>query len=179
MLKLNKTSNILMDIQYLPSENFDNRPVGVEIDTIVLHCISLPEGDYTTNYVIDLFLNDLNINAHPSFQELKDIKVSSHIFIRRNGNIIQFVPFNSRAWHAGKSSYQGRNNFNDFSIGIELEGTTTSFFEEIQYDALKNVIKTLKTNYPNIKDNNIIGHSDISPDRKNDPGSFFDWNKIK
>ncbi|MBH43994.1 MAG: 1,6-anhydro-N-acetylmuramyl-L-alanine amidase AmpD [Gammaproteobacteria bacterium] len=179
MLKLNKTNSVLLNAEYLPSNNCDNRPTDVEIDTIILHCISLPEGNYSTDYVIDFFLNKLNLNAHSSFQKLKDIKVSSHIFIRRNGDIIQFVPFDLRAWHAGKSSFKGRENFNDFSIGIELEGTTTSVFEEIQYDILKNVIKTLKSSYTSIEDNNILGHSDISPDRKSDPGPFFNWNKIK
>ena len=169
---------ILNDCEYIQSNNFDERNHNILIDTIILHCISLPESNYDNDNVIEFFTNRLDYDKHASFEDLRDLKVSSHIFIRRSGQIIQFVPFNKRAWHAGKSSYKGRSNFNDFSIGIELEGSVNDSFTDEQYSKLKNCILLLKELFPSIKDSNILGHSDIAPGRKTDPGSNFIWERI-
>jgi len=173
-----KDKFILDDCRYIQSNNYDERDKNVSIDTIILHCISLPERRYDNNNVIELFTNKLDHKKHPSFDDLRDLKVSSHIFIRRTGEIIQFVPFNKRAWHAGKSKYKGRSNFNDFSIGIELEGSVTDDYTNEQYNELKKCILFLKDLFPSIKDSNILGHSDIAPGRKADPGPNFSWEKI-
>ena len=173
-----KDKFILNDCNYIKSNNFDERDNKVLIDTIILHCISLPEGKYDNDNVIEFFTNKLDYNKHPSFDDLRDLKVSSHLFIRRSGEIIQFVPFNRRAWHAGKSHYKGRSNYNDFSIGIELEGCVEDSYTNEQYNKLKNCILLLKELFPSIQDNNILGHSDIAPGRKTDPGSNFSWERI-
>ena len=173
-----KDKFILNDCNYIKSNNFDERDNKVLIDTIILHCISLPEGKYDNDNVIEFFTNKLDYNKHPSFDDLRDLKVSSHLFIRRSGEIVQFVPFNKRAWHAGKSHYKGRSNYNDFSIGIELEGCVEDSYTNEQYNKLKNCILLLKELFPSIQDNNILGHSDIAPGRKTDPGSNFSWEKI-
>ena len=179
MFKINRNSHLIEGITYLPSENYDTRPDNTSIDTIIIHCISLPAGVYDNDNVSNLFTNNLDISEDKSFVSLKDLKVSAHLFIKRDGKIIQFVPLNLRAWHAGISKYKGRENFNDFSIGIELEGTSNSSFTEEQYNKLKEIIKTTKTFYPEIVDDNIIGHNKVSPERKEDPGKFFEWDKIK
>jgi len=173
-----KDKFILDDCRYIQSNNYDERDKNVSIDTIILHCISLPECQYNNDNVIELFTNKLDHTKHPSFDDLRDLKVSSHVFIRRTGEIIQFVPFNKRAWHAGKSKYKGRSNFNDFSIGIELEGSVTDDYTKEQYNELKKCILLLKDLFPSIKDSNILGHSDIAPGRKADPGPNFSWEKI-
>ncbi len=179
MLEIDKKTHKLANVEFIESPNYDDRPSSIDIDTIIIHCISLPEGSFNNQNVQNLFLNKLDITNHESFSGLIDLKVSSHLFIKRDGSIVQFVPFDKRAWHAGKSSYEGRGNFNDFSIGIEVEGTVKSDYESKQYDSLKNVIVSLKTCYPNIIEDRILGHSDISPDRKTDPGPLFDWTKLK
>ena len=167
----------LSNITFVPSPNFDNRPSD-EISLVVIHAISLPLGNYDTSLIRDLFTNNLKIDLHPSFQDLKDLRVSSHLLITRIGEIIQFVPFNLRAWHAGISSYEGRENCNDFSIGIELEGCDHEIFTAEQYHALNQILRTLADEYA-ITPENIVGHSDIAPGRKTDPGPFFMWDKIK
>ena len=154
---------------------FNKRPKDIKISLIVIHCISLPEGDFLNSNVMDLFQNKLDCNKHPSFKSLKDLKVSAHLFIRRNGEIIQFVPFDKCAWHAGESSFNDRDNCNNFSIGIELEGTVQEEFTDKQYEVLNPVILKLKEEY---KINHIVGHSDIAPDRKIDPGPHFDWERL-
>ena len=170
---------ILKKSTYIESENCDDRSPGIIVDTIIIHCISLPEKQYNNDHVISFFTNKLNFNAHESFKSLKDLKVSSHLFIRRSGEVIQFVPFNKKAWHAGKSRYKERENFNDFSIGIELEGSVDDVFTDNQYHILKIVIQELKELYPSIRDSNILRHSDIAPGRKNDPGEHFSLDRIK
>tara|TARA_Y100000591_G_scaffold69679_1_gene57803 strand:+ start:105 stop:656 length:552 start_codon:yes stop_codon:yes gene_type:complete len=179
MLEFDEKKHIISNIKFISSPNHDDRPSGIEIDSVIIHCISLPEGKYNNLNVENLFQNKLDYTQDDSFQDLKSLRVSSHLYIKRDGSIIQFVPFDKRAWHAGKSSYKTRESFNDFSIGIEIEGTVNSHFENNQYKALKDVISLLMTCYPNITRENILGHSDIAPDRKTDPGSFFDWQKIK
>jgi len=179
MLKINNNSGLFDDITHYHSDNCNNRPYNTIIDTIIIHCISLPVGSYDNQNIVDLFMNNLDINQDPSFESLKDVKVSSHLLIRRDGEIIQFVPFNLRAWHAGVSKHKERENCNDYSIGIELEGTDKSNFTDVQYKKLNEIIISLKDYYPKIVDENIIGHNEVSPDRKNDPGPFFEWNRIK
>jgi AmpD protein len=179
MLKINNNSALFDDITHYHSDNCDNRPKDIIIDTIIIHCISLPMGSYDNQNIVDLFTNNLDINQDPSFKSLKDVRVSSHLLIKRDGEIIQFVPFYLRAWHAGVSKHKERDNCNDYSIGIELEGTDKSKFTDVQYERLNEIIRSLKDFYPKIVDENIIGHNEVSPDRKNDPGPYFEWNRIK
>lgn len=179
MLKINNNSALFDDITHYHSDNCDNRPKDIIIDTIIIHCISLPMGSYDNQNIVDLFMNNLDINQDPSFKSLKDVRVSSHLLIKRDGEIIQFVPFYLRAWHAGVSKHKERDNCNDYSIGIELEGTDKSKFTDVQYERLNEIIRSLKDFYPKIVDENIIGHNEVSPDRKNDPGPYFEWNRIK
>ncbi|WP_119343124.1 1,6-anhydro-N-acetylmuramyl-L-alanine amidase AmpD [Facilibium subflavum] len=158
----------------LASPNYNMRPDSCDIRLLVIHCISLPEGKYDQNNVEDFFLNQLDINQDESFADIENLKVSSHFYIKRNGQIIQFVSTLNRAWHAGKSTYKGRENCNDFSIGIELQGTDHTDFTERQYQQLIQLSNDLIAQFPALKDN-IVGHSDIAPDRKTDPGVKFDW----
>ena len=174
-----KNKYILENANYIESHNCEDRPDHSIIDSIIIHCISLPENEYNNNNVINLFTNKLDINLHDSFKELKNTKVSSHLFIKRHGELIQFVPLDKKAWHAGKSEYMNRENFNDFSIGIEMEGSINDSYTDEQYLTLKNTINELKKLFPSIRDSNILGHSDIAPGRKTDPGKYFLWDKIK
>lgn len=159
------------------SPNQDTRPDNALLDTIVIHCISLPPGQFGGDEIIALFTNQLDWNAHEYFKTIEGAKVSAHVLIRRDGKLIQFVDFDQRAWHAGVSCFQGRDNCNDFSIGIELEGTEDMPFTNAQYAALVNLTKVLISEY-NITHSNIVGHSDIAPGRKTDPGSSFDWDRL-
>jgi AmpD protein len=154
----------------------DARPSPEDISLIVIHNISLPPSQYGGNGVIELFTNQLNPDEHPYYAEIAHLKVSSHFFIRRDGEIIQFASCNDRAWHAGASNWQGRERCNDFSIGIELEGSDFEAFEPLQYETLKSLIASIKASYP-IQE--ITGHSDIAPGRKTDPGPYFDMTRIK
>jgi len=164
--------------KHIASPNHDNRPDEKDISLIVIHCISLPQGQYQTPYIDQLFTNQLQASEHPSFQEIHQLKVSSHLLIDRLGNITQYVPFNKRAWHAGLSNYLGREKCNDFSIGIELEGTDNSSYTSEQYAQLNRVIFCLQQHYPAILKHNITAHSDIAPNRKTDPGKYFDWSLL-
>ena len=180
MLKSKIIMNIkhhwLTNITHVSSPNFNNRPVENDIKLIVIHCISLPPNKFSGDYIEDLFCNRLNPNVHPYFETIHTLKVSAHLLIRRNGACVQFVPFNKRAWHAGVSCFQGRENCNDFSIGIELEGSETIAYRKEQYETLNKIISSLQKMYPSIT--NIVGHSDIAPERKTDPGESFDWDKL-
>ena len=159
----------------LPSPNCDARPEGRAIELIVIHNISLPPGVFDGDAVIDLFTNRLDWDAHPYFQEIRGLKVSAHFFIRRDGTLIQFVPCTLRAWHAGVSSWQACERCNDFSIGIELEGTDDVPFTDAQYATLAPLVQQLKQAYP-IRA--VVGHSDIAVGRKTDPGPHFDWQRL-
>ncbi len=159
----------------LPSPNCDARPEGRSIELIVIHNISLPPGVFDGDAVIDLFTNRLDWDAHPYYQGIRGLRVSAHFLIRRDGSLIQFVPCTMRAWHAGVSSWQGCERCNDFSIGIELEGTDETPFTDAQYATLNGLVRQLKQAYP-VKA--IVGHSDIAPGRKTDPGPFFDWQRL-
>ena len=145
---------------------------------IVIHGISLPPGDYGGPHIESLFTNTLDWNEHPYFLEIRGLEVSSHLLIRRDGEIVQFVPFGRRAWHAGASSFRGRECCNDFSIGIELEGTDDEPYTDRQYDELSAVIRAIMAAYPGISARRIAGHCDIAPGRKTDPGPAFDWLRL-
>ena len=159
----------------LPSPNCDARPEDMAIELIVIHNISLPPGVFDGDAVIDLFTNRLDWDAHPYFQGIRGLKVSAHFFIRRDGSLIQFVPCTQRAWHAGASNWQGRERCNDFSVGIELEGSDDLPFTDAQYAALIPLVRQLKQTYPIAA---VVGHSDIAPGRKTDPGPHFDWQRL-
>ena len=168
----------LSDSKQILSPNFDDRPQAEDISLIVIHCISLPPGEFDNDCIDQLFCNQLNPDGHPYFKEIHQLTVSSHVLITRIGEITQYVPFDKRAWHAGQSSYQGRERCNDFSIGIELEGTETIAYTEAQYSRLAAVVKTLLLAYLGLSSERITGHSDIAPGRKTDPGESFDWQKF-
>jgi len=178
-----KNGLIIDSSSYIASPNFDDRPLDIDIDLIVIHSISLPKGIFSGDAITKLFCNRFDIAdfaAYPEFiasefQTLASTRVSAHLLIRRDGTIIQYVPFTKRAWHAGISCFCGRDNCNDFSIGIEVEGTDDLPYEDIQYCQLARVTVSLLHAYPNITLDRIVGHSDIAPARKTDPGDFFDW----
>lgn len=157
----------------VPSPNFGPRPPNCLIDLIVVHSISLPPGVYGGAFVHQLFTNQLDWDAHPYFQQIRGAEVSAHFFIQRTGQLTQFVSTLQRAWHAGKSRWQGRENCNDFSIGIELEGIEDHPFEGIQYETLRSLVWDLQRVHPHAQD--LVGHSDIAPERKRDPGNAFNW----
>jgi N-acetyl-anhydromuramoyl-L-alanine amidase len=157
------------------SPNFNRRPKGMPVELLVIHNISMPPGEFGGNDVAKLFTNRLDWDAHEFYKTIRGLKVSAHFFIRRDGEVIQFVPCILRAWHAGASSWRERSNCNDFSIGIEMEGTDDQAFADAQYASLVSLTKLLKRAYP-IAD--ITGHSDIAPSRKTDPGPNFDWPRL-
>lgn len=159
----------------VPSPNWDERPVGTRVDLLVIHGVSLPPGEFGGPWIDALFQNRLDPQAHPYFGPIAGLKVSSHLLIRRDGELIQYVDLTKRAWHAGVSSFQGRERCNDFSIGIELEGCDTMPFEPAQYERLAALIVALERRYPIEA---VVGHSDIAPGRKTDPGPFFDWKRL-
>ncbi|OGS95948.1 MAG: N-acetyl-anhydromuranmyl-L-alanine amidase [Gallionellales bacterium RIFCSPLOWO2_02_FULL_57_47] len=162
---------LLVGGEYIPSPNCDDRPAGA-IELLVIHNISLPPGEFGGDGVQRLFTNTLDVTAHPYYQTISDLKVSSHFFVRRDGRLIQFVSCLKRAWHAGESCWQSRFRCNDFSVGIELEGSDTVPFTDAQYAALNRLSMALRAAYPAC---GIAGHSDIAPQRKTDPGPYFDW----
>lgn len=156
----------------IPSPNRDQRPVAGDISLLVIHSISLPPGEYGGPGVTSLFTNAIDPDLHPYFASIASLRVSAHALIRRDGGLVQYVPFGWRAWHAGVSSWRGRERCNDFSIGVELEGTDGTPFTEAQYATLNRLVDLLASCYP-ITD--VVAHSDIAPGRKTDPGRFFDW----
>ncbi|UTA48891.1 1,6-anhydro-N-acetylmuramyl-L-alanine amidase AmpD [Simiduia sp. 21SJ11W-1] len=157
------------------SPNFNDRPAQTSISLLVIHNISLPPGEFGGADIERLFTNSLDTRAHPFYAELEGLEVSAHAYIRRDGELVQFVPLNRRAWHAGQSFFEGRENCNDFSIGIELEGADDIPYTQAQYDVLATLTRTLMQAYPDILPRRIVGHSDIAPERKTDPGPAFDW----
>jgi AmpD protein len=162
--------------EYIPSPNWDERPPGTAIRLLVIHAISLPPGEFGGSGIVELFTNRLNPKTHPYYREIAGLKVSAHFLLRRNGAVIQFVPCLKRAWHAGVSRWRDLARCNDFSIGIELEGCDWLPFEEAQYWALDDLTRALRSAYP-IED--IVGHADIAPGRKTDPGPCFDWSRYR
>ena len=161
------------------SPNFDCRSDEADISLLVIHNISLPPEQFGGGYIEAFFCNQLDPSEHPYFASICELSVSSHLLITREGELIQFVPFNKRAWHAGVSSFQGREKCNDYSIGIELEGADTIPYAEQQYTTLISVTESILQAYPLIHSGRIVGHSDIAPDRKTDPGSAFDWQRFR
>jgi len=160
------------------SPNCDDRPEGCAVSLLVIHGISLPPGEYGGHWIDDLFTNRLDPAAHPYFREMAGLRVSSHLLIRRDGEIVQYVPFNKRAWHAGDSCFEGRSACNDFSIGIELEGQDTEPYTRRQYDQLATVVQALLAAFPGLAAGRIVGHCDIAPQRKTDPGPAFEWQAL-
>ena len=176
---VDRRTGLLSGTRFVPSPNFDARPDGATPDVLIVHSISLPPGQYGGEEIEQFFCNRLDKSAHPYFAGICDLQVSAHLLIRRNGDVIQFVPLHERAWHAGESTCEGRSRVNDFSIGIELEGTDDSAFEDAQYDVLAQVTKAIMSAYPAIQASRLYGHSDIAPGRKTDPGPFFDWQRYR
>ena len=177
-LELTVDKDWLMGARRVPSPNLDARAGGTTIDTIVVHGISLPPGIYGGPYIEHLFTNQLDCAVHPYFLEINNLRVSAHVLIDRNGQLTQFVPFSARARHAGASVFQGRPDCNEYSIGIELEGCDDKAYEQCQYATLAEVVQVLRQQWPAITTTRIVGHSDIAPGRKTDPGPAFDWNYL-
>ena len=165
-------SGFVVESRHVISPNFDERPAGEEITLLVIHSISLPPGQFGGGAVEALFTNRLDCSQHPFFRTLRGLRVSAHFFIRRDGTLVQFVSCLDRAWHAGQSLWKGKERCNDFSIGVELEGADDTVFTAEQYGMLVNLTVLLQSCYPIVE---IVGHADIAPDRKTDPGPLFDW----
>jgi AmpD protein len=178
-LQVDVATGWLVAIRRVLSPNCDARPAGVEADLIVVHGISLPPGEFGGPWIDRLFTNSLPPDEHPYFATIADRRVSAHALIDRRGRLTQYVPFHLRAWHAGESDYCGRPACNDFSIGIELEGTDTQAYDEAQYHALARLIGALFRAYPALGPARLTGHSDIAPGRKTDPGPAFDWPRVR
>lgn len=169
------SSGLYQGARYLASPNCDQRVDETDISLLVVHGISLPPGRFGGPYIDQLFTNSLNPEDDPYFAGIHELRVSSHLLIRRDGEVVQYVPFQQRAWHAGVSAYEGRERCNDFAIGIELEGTDEIPYEPIQYQRLAEVSREIMLEYPQITKQRIVGHCDIAPGRKTDPGAVFDW----
>lgn len=162
-----------------PSPNHNERPPGCAVELLVIHNISLPPGEFGGSWIEQLFCNTLDCAAHPWFERLRGLQVSAHLLIRRDGSVLQFVPFHRRAWHAGASRFEGRDNCNDFSIGIELEGADDTPYTDAQYRRLLRCTRAIVREYPAISARRIVGHADIAPGRKTDPGPAFDWGRYR
>lgn len=170
---------ILTQAEYYPTTHCDDRPDGCLVSLLVIHNISLPPNEFGNDYIKYFFTGQLDPSIHPYFQQIYQMRVSAHCLIKRTGEIIQFVPFDKRAWHAGVSSFQGINRCNDYSIGIELEGADHIPYTEQQYDTLLDVTRCIMQHYPQISLGRIVGHNDIAPGRKSDPGVSFNWAKYR
>lgn len=177
--RVDTATGTLSTARQVPSPNCDDRPAGTTPDLIVVHGISLPPGEFGGPWIDRLFTNSLPPQQHPYFAEVAALKVSSHLLIRRDGALVQYVPLHRRAWHAGVSTYRGREKCNDFSIGIELEGTDEGAYEPAQYRTLGETVVALCRAYPTLSREHIAGHSDIAPGRKTDPGVGFDWPRFR
>jgi N-acetyl-anhydromuramoyl-L-alanine amidase len=175
---IDRDTGMLRRARQVASPNFDDRPPGTVVDLIIVHGISLPPGDYGGPWIDRLFTNCLPPDEHPYFATVAALKVSSHVLVRRDGALVQYVSFDKRAWHAGQSSYGGRERCNDYSIGLELEGTDTQAYEPAQYRALAATILNLCDAYPSLSLDRIAGHSEVAPGRKTDPGIAFDWPRL-
>jgi len=175
---VDKDSGLIHPARQCPSPNQDERPAGTEPELVVVHGISLPPGDFGGAEIEQLFTNCLDWDSHPYFDQIRGVEVSSHLLIRRDGELIQFVPLARRAWHAGASSFRGRTCCNDFSIGIELEGEDITPYDDRQYAVLTGILAALVQAYPALSVRRIAAHSDIAPGRKTDPGPAFDWLRL-
>ncbi len=177
-MRVDPASHLIAGVGYMPSPNADERPDHCQPSLIVIHNISLPPGEFGEPYIEQLFTNQLDPDTHAYFASIAEQKVSAHVLIRRDGRIVQFVPFDRRAWHAGISTYKGQKSCNDFSIGIELEGTDKIPYEDTQYLVLTALIDALRIAYPSLNRQGVVGHSEIAPGRKTDPGHAFDWQRL-
>ena len=173
--RVDRVTGLISGARQLSSPYCDERPAGTKIDLLVIHGISLPPGEFGGAWIEHLFLGTLPPHAHPYFASVQGLRVSAHLLIRRDGERVQFVPFQRRAWHAGLSAYQGREACNDFSIGIELEGCDAVTYTDAQYAELTAAARAIMAAYPGVTPARIVGHSDIAPGRKTDPGPAFDW----
>jgi len=178
-LRIDAATGLLVGARQVLSPHFDERPAGMLPELIVVHGISLPPGEFGGPWIDRLLTGTLPPDAHPEFRERAALRVSAHTLIRRDGAIVQYVPFGARAWHAGKSEYRGRSACNDFSIGIELEGTDETPYTDAQYLALAALVSALLATYPSLAAGHIAGHCDIAPGRKSDPGPAFDWPRLR
>ncbi len=176
-LKIEPATGLVAGIRQVLSPFYDARPMGVLPELIVVHGISMPPGEFGGPWIDRLFTGNLPADAHPFFKETSKLRVSAHALIRRDGTIVQYVPFGQRAWHAGQSHYRGRAGCNDFSIGIELEGTGETPYTDAQYNQLAALVEALVATYPSLSLDHIAGHSDIAPGRKTDPGPSFEWER--
>jgi AmpD protein len=177
-IRVDGKSGIIRPARQCPSPNQDQRPANADIELIVVHGISLPPGDFGGGHIEQLFTNCLDWDCHPYFETIRGLEVSAHVLIRRTGELIQFVPFTQRAWHAGASRFRNGENCNDFSIGIELEGADDIPYDDRQYVMLAAVARALFAAYPRLSARRLAGHSDIAPGRKTDPGTAFDWFRL-
>jgi AmpD protein len=178
-MRVDVSTGLLVGVKQVLSPHFDARPAGVEPDLVIVHGISLPPGVYGGPWIARLFTAGVPADVHPFFETLQGLRVSAHVLIRRDGEPVQFVSFNERAWHAGRSAWQGREACNDYSIGIECEGTDDSPYETAQYETLRTLLPVLSDAYRRITPDRIVGHSDVAPGRKSDPGPAFDWSRIR
>ena len=176
-MQIDPASGLIQGVRYVASPNCDARPAGSPIEVLVIHSISLPPGRFGGSGIEQLFCNTLNPDEDPCYREVCGLKVSAHVLIRRDGELVQFVPLSQRAWHAGQSYCEGRTRVNDFSIGIELEGADNLPFEDAQYESLTRLTRAIRQVYPAVVTQRIYGHSDIAPGRKTDPGPMFDWKR--
>jgi len=179
VIEVDTISGRVLGVRWVPSPNCDERPAGCDIDLVVVHGISLPAGEFGGGFIDALFCNCLDPAHHPDFTEIAPLRVSAHVLIRRDGEPVQYVSLRQRAWHAGASWFEGRAACNDFSIGIELEGTDTEPYTDAQYAALSELLQAIMRAYPAITPQRITGHSDIAPGRKTDPGPAFDWARLR
>lgn len=177
-ISVDPVTGLVAGARQVPSPNSDERPAGVLPDLIVVHGISLPAGEFGGPWIDALFTNALDAGAHPSFAGIAPLRVSAHLLVRRDGTLVQYVPLTRRAWHAGVSSHCGRDACNDFSIGIELEGADDVPYEPVQYRVLAGLVAALRRACPSLVHAPVVGHSDIAPGRKSDPGPSFDWGRL-
>jgi AmpD protein len=178
-MQIDLATGLLARVRQVLSPHFDVRPQDAVPELIVVHGISLPPGEFGGAWIDQLFTGSLDPDAHPFFRDVAQQRVSAHALIRRDGTIVQYVPFQARAWHAGESQYRGRPVCNDFSIGIELEGTDELPYEDAQYESLAHLTRALLAAYPSLASERVVGHCDVAPGRKTDPGSAFDWQRLR
>ena len=178
-MRIDQATGLLGAARQQSSPNHDERPAGMTMDLIVVHGISLPPGEFGGPWIDALFTNTLDPVAHPYFQTIAELRVSAHLLVRRDGELVQYAPFHRRAWHAGASHFAGRARCNDFSIGIELEGADYIPYDDRQYAQLAAVINALWATYPTLAPDRLVGHADIAPGRKTDPGPAFDWERLR
>jgi len=179
MFTIDVENGLLREARQVTSPNCDDRPQDCEPELIIVHSISLPPGEFGGRWIERLFTNTLDPDAHPYFRKINGLRVSSHLLIRRDGEVVQFVPLTRRAWHAGESCFSGRESCNDFSIGIELEGADDQPYTGVQYQRLSMLIAALRNALPSLADAPVVGHSEVSPGRKTDPGPCFDWARLR